>query len=123
MSSDEVNWRTYLAEFHRERAGIAEAVLAAIGKVESPTQRTAIAMRLLGRSGTELIPLAGSIDDITKRAEELGLVLADDDVWAAKQLGESFAALQDVMGGLVRQTGAVITSNESLHVLVEGLAD
>ena len=27
VSSDEVNWRTYLAEFHRERAGIAEAVL------------------------------------------------------------------------------------------------
>ena len=27
MSSDEVNWRAYLAEFHRERAGIAEAVL------------------------------------------------------------------------------------------------
>ena len=26
-SSDEVNWRAYLAEFHRERAGIAEAVL------------------------------------------------------------------------------------------------
>ena len=27
MSSDEVNWRAYLAEFHRDRAGIAEAVL------------------------------------------------------------------------------------------------
>ena len=27
MTSDEVNWRSYLAEFHRERAGIAEAVL------------------------------------------------------------------------------------------------
>ena len=26
-SSDEVNWRVYLSEFHRERAGIAEAVL------------------------------------------------------------------------------------------------
>ena len=27
MSDDEVNWRSYLADFHRERAGIAEAVL------------------------------------------------------------------------------------------------
>jgi ubiquinone/menaquinone biosynthesis C-methylase UbiE len=27
VNSDEVNWRSYLAEFHRERAGIAEAVL------------------------------------------------------------------------------------------------
>ena len=27
VNSDEVNWRAYLAEFHRERAGIAEAVL------------------------------------------------------------------------------------------------
>ncbi len=27
MSDDEVNWRKYLADFHRERAGIAEAVL------------------------------------------------------------------------------------------------
>ena len=30
VSSDEVNWRAYLAEFHRERAGIAEAVLSAL---------------------------------------------------------------------------------------------
>jgi len=27
VSDDEVNWRSYLADFHRERAGIAEAVL------------------------------------------------------------------------------------------------
>ena len=27
MSDDEVNWRKYLADFHRDRAGIAEAVL------------------------------------------------------------------------------------------------
>ena len=27
VNSEEVNWRAYLAEFHRERAGIAEAVL------------------------------------------------------------------------------------------------
>ena len=27
MGNDDVNWRQYLAEFHRDRAGIAEAVL------------------------------------------------------------------------------------------------
>jgi SAM-dependent methyltransferase len=37
MSDDEVNWRRYLAEFHRERAGIIEAVLSrSLGGDHSP---------------------------------------------------------------------------------------
>jgi SAM-dependent methyltransferase len=37
MSDDEVNWRRYLADFHRERAGIIEAVLSrSLGGDHSP---------------------------------------------------------------------------------------
>ena len=31
MSDDEVDWRQYLADFHRDRAGVVEAVLSRVG--------------------------------------------------------------------------------------------
>ena len=53
MSSDEVNWRTYLAEFHRERAGIAEAVLSrALAGDHSP-------YRWLARAVSASAPIQG----------------------------------------------------------------
>ena len=56
MSNDDVNWRSYLAEFHRDRAGIAEAVLSrALSGDHSPYRWLA---RAVSASATIVVDLA-----------------------------------------------------------------
>lgn len=55
------------------------------GMEEGPA-KTALAMKLFGRSGAELVPLlnkgAGGIDELMKKADDMGVVLGDKDVTA-----------------------------------------
>jgi len=54
--SDDVNWRQYLAEFHRDRAGIAEAVLSrALAGDHSPYRWLA---RAVSATATIVVDLA-----------------------------------------------------------------
>lgn len=52
-------------------------------------EKTALAMKLFGRSGTELLPFlnkgAVGIEALTKKAKEMGVVVGDDDVAAMKK--------------------------------------
>jgi hypothetical protein len=97
------------------------AVLQKISAIKNPTDQAAVAAQLLGKSFRELLPLAGDLENLTKRAEELGLVLAEKDVRAAEELGDALDTLLAMFTALVDNIGAAITSNESLHVLIEGL--
>ncbi len=102
-------------------------VLAAIGKLEDPTARTTAAMRLLGRSGTELLPLAGSFDELRARAEELGLVLSEKSVRATEAFGDGLAELQGTFQGLLNNLGTTITTSAGVHealgILTQAMAD
>lgn len=73
-----------------------------ISGVEDPTKRAAIAMSLLGRSGTALLPMfekgAAGIDALQKKARGLGLTISAED--AAK--AEEFTDTMDVLGRVVK---------------------
>lgn len=102
-------------------------VLAALSKMEDPTARTTAAMRLLGRSGTELIPLAADFDALRARAEELGIVLSENSIRATKAFGDGIAELESVFGGLMNNLGLTITTSagvhEALKILTQALGD
>ncbi len=97
------------------------AVLQKISAIKNPTDQAAVAAQLLGKNFRELLPLAGDLENLTKRAEELGLVLSEKDVRSAEELGDALDTLVSMFTALVDNIGAVITSNESLHVLIEGI--
>jgi hypothetical protein len=100
-----------------------QRVLVALGGVTNATERTTLAMRLLGKSGTDMIPLAMNIEALQRRAVELGLVMSDRDVRAADELGDSVEALGSAFGGLSNSVVAAITSNQSLHTMISGLTN
>ena len=56
--------------------------ISAFQKMEDGVEKSRLATELFGRSGSELMPLlngqAGSFEEMTKQANELGLVLGDD---------------------------------------------
>ena len=81
----------------------------ALQGMENQTEKAALANDLLGRSGTELMPLlngtAGSLEAMRKQAHELGLVLSDEAVDAGvlftdtvDQTKRAFAAIATELG-------------------------
>jgi len=84
----------------------------ALQGVTDETERAALANDILGRSGQELAPLlnagAGAVDELRKRAQELGLVLDEDAIKAGVKLGDTIDDVKKSFGTVVTQIGVEV---------------
>lgn len=62
----------------------------------NPTRRAAVAMELLGRSGTELLPMIDSLAQAREEARALGLTIPKDAAERADALGDAIDTLGSV---------------------------
>lgn len=94
----------------RDQEDVLYEVIAALQNMEDGADKTKIAQELLGKSGTELMPLlnseAGSFEAMKEQAHELGLVMSDELVDngvnmtdAIDQMKRSISALGTKIGG------------------------
>lgn len=87
-------------------------VVSALQGVENQTEKASMANKLLGRSGTELMPLlnseAGSMEAMKKQAHDLGLVMDDETVDAGVKLTDTIDQLQRSFGAIVTRVGAKV---------------
>ncbi|OHB58786.1 MAG: hypothetical protein A2Y12_00090 [Planctomycetes bacterium GWF2_42_9] len=64
-----------------------------LSQIQDPSQRAAIAMKLLGKSGTALLPMlekgAAGLDELMEEAKRLGLVLSSEDAASAEELNDA----------------------------------
>ena len=83
--------------------------LAAIG---DPAERTAAAVELFGKSGTDLIPMlsagAAGLEEFAQRARELGLTMSDEQAAAAEKFGDALATLWAALRGLSMSVGQAL---------------
>lgn len=81
-----------------------KAVAAAIAELPSPTERSALAMKIFSRGGTQLLPLLKlskeEMGQLADRAAKLGLVMGDDDYSAAEELNDAIDTLNASFQGL-----------------------
>lgn len=80
----------------------------ALGAIEDPTKRAAVAMQIFGRSGTMLLPMLGSVQALVREAGELGIVPLEKDVKAAAALGDAFNRMKRSVLGVFFEIGAAI---------------
>lgn len=84
----------------------------AIGDVEDPSKRAALAMQLFGRAGSELLPMmsenAEGIANLRKEATELGRTMTADDAQAAAELTDAMNRVKSVFIGVKNQIGAAL---------------
>jgi TP901 family phage tail tape measure protein len=77
----------------RELGDIIPEVADAFAKMGSDQERTALAMKIFGRSGAQLIPLlkqgSGAIGELNKQFEELGLGIDEDFIKKADAAGDA----------------------------------
>jgi len=73
-------------------------------------EKTAAAMKLLGKQGMELMPLlnanADEIDGLKQKAHDLGMVMSEDAVSASVKYTDSLDTLKRTFGGLKNSIGA-----------------
>jgi phage-related protein len=66
--------------------------------MEQGAEKTQLAVDLFGRSGQELLPLlnqeVGSIDELFKSYEDLGLIISEDAVKASEEMGNQLTLLK-----------------------------
>jgi hypothetical protein len=64
----------------------------AVNKIQDPTLRAAMAMKVFGKSGTALLPMladgAAGIEALQRRSDELGLTMSGADAAAAVKFGD-----------------------------------
>jgi hypothetical protein len=75
-----------------------ELVAAAIGKIEDPANQAAAAAALLGKAGVDLLPTIQGFEDLTAKAEALGVVISGETLAAAGDFGD----LMDVLSAQAR---------------------
>jgi hypothetical protein len=84
-----------------------------VAAIDDPAKQAAIAMELFGaRSGTQLVPLlklgAGGIDELMKKAQELGIVMSTKDAQAADEFKDAMGRLTLVLGAAGKDIANVL---------------
>ena len=86
----------------------------ALGNIENETERDAAAMKLFGKSATELNPLieggADTLADMSKRANELGLILSQETLDGANSFNDALDKIKANGKGLFNVIGSEIAS-------------
>ena len=97
-----------------------EQIVRAFQRMPAGAQKSALAVKMFGRQGMELLPLLNqsetSIDELRQRAEELGLIMSDDAVDASVVYGDSLDDLNRTLTGFKNAIGAKV-----LPVLTKGI--
>jgi len=83
-----------------------------IGEIEDPSLKAAVAMKIFGKAGAELIPLMNEgVDGISKLREEageLGRSMSTEDAAAAAEYTDAMNRLKSVLVGLKNQIGSAL---------------
>lgn len=87
----------------------------ALGRIEDPTQKAALAMMLFGRAGIDLMPMfnlgAEGIEKLRKQARELGLTMTSESAAAAASLNDAMSWLMDVVKMTAYNIGAALAKS------------
>jgi len=92
-----------------------------ISQITDPAMKTATAMAIFGKSGTQLLPMlqggAKGIEELQQQARELGLTMATDDAQAAEAFGDRI----DVLWKVLKKT--VFTIGSALEPVLSSMID
>lgn len=98
-----------------------EVVGQAIAAIPNPTQRAAASLELLGKSGTTLLEAAAQMQELSREAVRLGIVIDADVIAAGDALGDSFATVQQQTKALVANIGSSLAP--TLMTVTKGIQE
>ncbi len=89
-----------------------EEVVSKMQKIPEGAEKSRLAFELFGKAGLELMPLlnstGGTVEDLKKKAEELGIVLSDEAIDAGVKYTDTMDQLKRSLGGVATQVMATL---------------
>ncbi|MCD8025088.1 MAG: hypothetical protein LUE64_06090 [Candidatus Gastranaerophilales bacterium] len=105
----------------RKQEDVFNDTVRALQRLKNPTEKAIIANKLFGKSAIDMKPLlnqsAESVEQLRKRANDLGMIMSDEAVDAAVKLTDTFDTVKRIFGALGNQIGA------DLMPTIQSLAD
>jgi len=93
------------------------AIADALANIADPSRRAALAMVLLGRSGTSIIPLIGDIKSLRAEADRLGITMTEQDAKSAADFNDAIGRVTATAKMAVFQIGSALAPT------LQGLAE
>lgn len=94
-----------------QKQGLSETfdqMAAKIAAVEDPAKRTQMAVEAWGKSGTKLLPMVDSLQQLRQEARDLGLVPTEEAVGMADAIGDSLDKIKAVINATIFEVGAAL---------------
>ena len=89
----------------RDQQAVFNDLIDALGKVQNPAERDALAMKLFGKSAQELNPLiktgAKGLAEMAQQAHDVGAVMSEDTVAGLDNFGDTMANIQNAIKGVL----------------------
>lgn len=109
----------------RDNQEVFDDVIDALGRIENPAQRDALAMQIFGKSAQELNPLiktgADEMANMAKQAHEVGAVMSEEDVAALEAFDDTLASMEaGLKGTLGTLAGAFLPGFQAVFDQVGG---
>jgi hypothetical protein len=115
-----VSISTTTGELRKQEDVFADAVRG-FQAMEAGVEKTALAQKLFGRSGAELLPLlnaqSGSVDELREKARELGLVMGGDAISASVKFTDQLDTLKRQFSAVGMEVGATFLPILTDHVV------
>lgn len=87
----------------RDNQAVFADTIDALGKIQNPTERDALAMQIFGKSAQELNPLiklgASGMAEMSDQAHKLGAVMSEESVAALDEFDDTLSGLKDGLKG------------------------
>lgn len=103
-----VSWEDGNGKLKSQEQMLFEAMSALQG-MEDQTQKSALAVDLFGKAGTELMPLlngaSGSIEEMKNKANELGLVMSDEAIDSGVKFTDTVDQVKRSLGSVISKIG------------------
>lgn len=84
------------------------AVADGLSAITDASTRGAVAQKLFGRAGRQLLPMLENVRELRKEAQDLGIVLSETDTSNAARLTDAFNRVGRTAGGAFLQLGAAL---------------
>ena len=96
----------------RDQEDVMKDTLKALADLPNGAEKSALAVEMFGKAGLELMPMlnngSASIDELTQRAHDLGLVMSDEAVSAGVLLGDTMDDVKKTFGAIATKVGVEV---------------
>lgn len=96
-----------------------QAVADAINRIQDPAEQTAAAISLMGKGGTQMLPMLKELRQLRGEAGEVGAIVSTEDAKAAARIADAFDRVWTAAKSAFRNFGSLFFLTDEMETLAK----